>query len=68
MHLYILWFLYPKAVFHVILLWQPRDQFLSRLMKKLKVDPGRTEAAAENSQEEEVGESWEDLDSEGEVG
>lgn len=42
---------------------QPRDQFLARLMKKLKVDPGKSNASPSEDKNEDVEESWEDLDS-----
>ena len=40
---------------------QPRDQFISRLLKKLKVDDVSVATETQNEAGQEVEESWEDL-------
>ena len=47
---------------------QPRDQFVSRLLKKLKLEDNQPELKAEKTEEDkEAGETWEDLISDEDV-
>ena len=47
---------------------QPRDQFVSRLLKKLKLEDNQPELKAEKTeQDKEEGETWEDLISDEDV-
>ena len=47
---------------------QPRDQFVSRLLKKLKLEDNQPQLKAEKTEEDkEAGETWEDLISDEDV-